>query len=183
MPKADLTRLSIAAALKNLMRNTPLDKISVQDITQASGLNRKTFYYHFRDKQDLVCWIFDHEFAGLTDTNHNNTVIDELLEHLYANKRFYIAALTSNAQNNLCEHLFTITFEGMTAKIQTMLDDRTMPPDFICSIANYFSNAVVGCISQWAREGMKMSPKEYNILFHPITEECLEFIIRKYYQS
>jgi len=77
MAKPELTKQLIAQTLKKLMLNTPLDKISVQEIVDACGLNRKTFYYHFRDKQDLVCWIFDTEFASLTDANHNNSVLDE----------------------------------------------------------------------------------------------------------
>jgi len=47
MAKPELTKQLIAQTLKKLMLNTPLDKISVQEIVDACGLNRKTFYYHF----------------------------------------------------------------------------------------------------------------------------------------
>ena len=35
--------------------NKRLDKISISEIVGAAGLNRQTFYYHFRDKQELIC--------------------------------------------------------------------------------------------------------------------------------
>ncbi len=180
MAKPELTKQLIAEKLKELMLKTHLDKISVQDIVRACGLNRKTFYYHFKDKQELVCWIFDHEFANLRDLDQNNTIIDELIERLYENKDFYVAALTSDAQNNLREHLFEIIYEAIINRIIEILGTRRMALEDMKIIANYFSNAVVGCITQWAREGMKASPFEYSIDFHPITQECLKFIIDKY---
>ena len=49
---------ALAIALKELMREKPLVKISIADIVGRCGMNRQSFYYHFRDKYDLVNWIF-----------------------------------------------------------------------------------------------------------------------------
>ncbi|MGM9640637.1 MAG: TetR/AcrR family transcriptional regulator, partial [Faecousia sp.] len=35
--------------MKDLMNREPFAKISVGDICQACQMNRKSFYYHFRD--------------------------------------------------------------------------------------------------------------------------------------
>lgn len=183
MVKPELTKQLMAQTLKELVKNKPLDKISVQDIVDTCGLNRKTFYYHFKDKQALVCWIFDREFASLTDWDQNNTIIDELMEHLYTNKDFYIAALTSDKQNNLREHLFKIAYDTILKKISEILGTRKMAADDMRMIANYFANAVIGSITQWAREGMKISPNEHNTKFYLITQECLEFIVNKYIEK
>ena len=45
-----ITKKAIAAALKQVCREKPFDKISIADITAVCGLNRQTFYYHFQDK-------------------------------------------------------------------------------------------------------------------------------------
>ena len=37
-------------------------KISISDLCEECGLNRKSFYYHFKDKYDLVNWIFYVDF-------------------------------------------------------------------------------------------------------------------------
>jgi len=180
MSKPELTKQLIAQKLKKIMMTTPLDKISVQDIVTACELNRKTFYYHFQDKQALVCWIFDTEFASLTDLNQDNSTIDELIEHLHVNKDFYIAALSSSAQNNLREHLYKIVHDAIKTKILTILGTRKMAPDTMSPIVDYFSNAVIGSITKWASEGMRNSPGEYSVNFHSITQECLEFIIDRH---
>lgn len=183
MTKPELTKMLMAQTLKKLMKSTHLDKISVQNIVDACGLNRKTFYYHFQDKQALICWIFDSEFAGLTDLNNDNTIIDELVEHLYLNKDFYMAAITSDVQNNLREHFFKIVHDSIMKKILNLLGENKMPSKDMDMIANYFSNAAVGTITQWAREGMRTSPYEYSSKFYPLIEECLDFVVHKYIEE
>ena len=34
----------------------PVNKITINDITEECGINRMTFYYHFKDIYDLVEW-------------------------------------------------------------------------------------------------------------------------------
>ena len=50
MADSNITKNALAASLKNLMREKPFEKISVSDICEACGMNRKSFYYHFKDK-------------------------------------------------------------------------------------------------------------------------------------
>ena len=56
-----ITKKAIAAALKQVCREKPFDKISIADITAVCGLNRQTFYYHFQDKYELLSWIYYNE--------------------------------------------------------------------------------------------------------------------------
>ena len=43
--------------LLELARSTPIEKITVKQIVEGSGLSLQTFYNHFHDKDDLVRWI------------------------------------------------------------------------------------------------------------------------------
>ena len=47
---SNLTKRALAAAMKELMEQMPFSKISVSDIAGQCGMNRKSFYYHFKDK-------------------------------------------------------------------------------------------------------------------------------------
>ena len=46
---ANATRHLIAQALEDLLRQKTLDKITVKEIVEKSGVNRQTFYYNFED--------------------------------------------------------------------------------------------------------------------------------------
>lgn len=58
---ADRTKLWIAEKMKKIMATKPLDKIRVTEICREAEIERPTFYYHFKDKYDLVAWIFFHD--------------------------------------------------------------------------------------------------------------------------
>lgn len=57
------TMLDIADSFIKLTETKPPEKISVSDIIAAADKNRKTFYYHFNDKTQLIVWIFRHDLA------------------------------------------------------------------------------------------------------------------------
>lgn len=52
------TMLLIAETFVELCEETPLKKVSISDIIARTGKNRKTFYYHFENKDCLITWIF-----------------------------------------------------------------------------------------------------------------------------
>ena len=57
------TMLEIAESFVALTESKPPEKISVSDIIAQAGKNRKTFYYHFTDKNHLIAWTFRYDLA------------------------------------------------------------------------------------------------------------------------
>ncbi len=55
---AQRTKLWIAESMKRLLVRKPLEKIFVTDICKEAEIERPTFYYHFKDKYDLMAWMF-----------------------------------------------------------------------------------------------------------------------------
>ena len=51
---SQITKRALEQSLKNLLLQKPLTKITVGDIAEDCGINRMTFYYHFKDIYDLV---------------------------------------------------------------------------------------------------------------------------------
>ena len=51
---SQMTKRALVASLKDLLAEKPLDKITVTDLTEHCGVNRMTFYVHFKDIYDLV---------------------------------------------------------------------------------------------------------------------------------
>ena len=48
------TKEIIARTFTELLDEKPMSKITVKDIVEHCGVNRNTFYYHFRDIPDAV---------------------------------------------------------------------------------------------------------------------------------
>ena len=54
MADSNITKRALATSLKELMAEQPFDKINVAQICERCNMNRKSYYYHFKDKYDLA---------------------------------------------------------------------------------------------------------------------------------
>ena len=180
MPKPELTKKLIADTLKKLASGKHLDKISISEIVDAAGLNRQTFYYHFQDKQKLICWIFDTDIATLTDKKQNNTMLDDIVEYIYSEKDFYIDALTSEVQNNLREHIYEVCHSRCIDELLSILGKRKMDEKALDLFARFFTHAVVGSLVQWAQEGMQTDNIQFLEEYAPIIKEQLVSTVERY---
>lgn len=54
MSKSDDTKERIARTFLECMETTPYGKTNVSQVCERAHISRKTFYYHFEDKERLV---------------------------------------------------------------------------------------------------------------------------------
>ena len=66
---ADRTELWVAEKMLQLMQEKPLTRIRITEICERSGIERSTFYYHFKDKYDLIAWLFHHQAYSADSTD------------------------------------------------------------------------------------------------------------------
>ncbi len=55
------TKNALADSLRKAMEKKTFSKITVSEIITDCGVNRKTFYYHFRDIYDLLRWMLEQD--------------------------------------------------------------------------------------------------------------------------
>lgn len=159
-----ITKKAIAQSIKELMKKEDLRKISVADIVQNCGINRQTFYYHFKDKYDLVNWIYYNEVVSAVTAKkafHEwSDVLLEILNIMKKEKYFYRNALNVTGQNAFKEYFFSLT-KSLLLEIITAIEDgkgiREADRNFI---AEFYTYGLVGIVTQWARDGMKEQPQE-----------------------
>ncbi len=152
MSDSNYTKNALAASMKKLMRQKPFEKISVSDICADCGINRKSFYYHFRDKYDLVNWIFYVGFMGGIDTRgpiDGWDLLTQICRYFYSEKEFYRSALSFEGQNSLRDYIIEVLqpisdvfLEGIFPGYQ---EDRF--------IATFLSDSLLGSITRWLSGG------------------------------
>ncbi len=131
------------------MEHTPIEKISVFDICDACEMNRKSFYYHFRDKYDLVNWICDVEFfraAGFDAVSDPWEYLRKLCGYLYENRSFYSRAFKIKGQNSFCEH-----FREMLTPIVSALISHDGAADVSMFRLDFYLDAFCGAFERWMR--------------------------------
>lgn len=152
MPDANITKKALAASMKKLMEEKPFDKISVIDICEGCGMNRKSFYYHFSDKYDLVNWIFNTEFleAVKGDIDLNNyddrwRLVEDSCYFFYENRDFYRLALQIKGQNSFPDHFRKFVQPVVRNRLALIIEGKDPDAFFL----DFFTDAVVDAVIHW----------------------------------
>lgn len=173
------TKSTLAASFKRLMAKRPFHKISVGDICSECGMNRKSFYYHFKDKYDLTNWIFIHEFVlPLNDTQEELTAWDllqKLFDYFYENSDFYRNALSVTGQN--CFHEYFREF--FCPQAEHYLEDALPKSPYKELTIRYFSDAVIIATFSWLNFYSEIPPASFFKLVKDSIVGFSEHVVRK----
>ena len=136
--KGTRTKYRLAEAMKECMKTTPVDNITVTQLTELCGVTRQTFYRNFIDKYDLINWYFDillhksFEHMG-SGKNIYESLVKKFI-YIREERVFFSAGFKSADQNNLKDH------------------------DFRLILAFYCQSSVYMTV-KWVTEGTKMPPE------------------------
>lgn len=163
MPNANITKKAIANAMKQLMQESPFDRITTADIINQCGISRKTFYYHFQDKYDVVNWIFSVEIVdGILESTSFANWMDgsyKLCRYIKENKTFYINAANASGQNCFIKFLHTLTELQLNKLCKNALEQQILTKDDYNFLVEFYYHAFIGVFTMWIKNNMKESPE------------------------
>lgn len=157
------TKNLFAGELKKMLRTMPLDKVRVSDLCARCGADRRTFYYHFEDKYDLVAWIYmrDYEEAlaaegGAYTLQH----VVNLIERLDRHRDFYKAVYADTSQNSVRKYMYQYYYTLGTEAIKAHLgiDELTDEMDYAVRMQFY---AAFGLTVEWLFGRVDYSIEEF----------------------
>lgn len=163
MANATMTRRAIAAGLKELMETRSFESLSVGDIARQCGVSRNTFYYHFRDKYDLISWVFHTEITPIVDdpTERGDWAqgLLALCSYMQANKKFYLNVLQFHGQNSFSDCLMQFYEQRIVRVICGQSASEASASARL--IARFYAHALVGVLLDWASAGMQQDPRPF----------------------
>ncbi|MGH4117757.1 dihydroxyacetone kinase transcriptional activator DhaS [Clostridium sp.] len=184
MSESTITEKALALSLKEIMQTVPLSKVSIRNITSNCSLNRQTFYYHFKDKFDLVNWIYHTEVTEcIANYKHYDNWTDGMyrsLCYLMENKSFYINALNTPGQNAFDGYFFEFSCELIMGVVNDVSLGMNIPDLYKNFIADFYTHAFVGVIVQWIKTGMKDSPQIMAEKIENVVEGSMVGVLAKY---
>lgn len=102
---SEQTKQQLTDALKTLMAQKPMDKITISELTGLCGIRRQSFYYHFEDIYDLLRWMIEKEAISLLRQQEGALLWKEgllqLFRYLEENKTVYLCALKSVGRDHI----------------------------------------------------------------------------------
>lgn len=160
MSGSTITKLALSTALKQLMVKDDFSKISIGEICEACSMNRKSFYYHFRDKYELVNWIFQTGFiesVSLRDYENGWEFLTDVIGYMYSERIFYKHALSIDGQNAFKDYFA----ETLTPFIDVFFGDAFKNTNNPAYYIKLISKTIVSLIIIWLGERNPIPPEEF----------------------
>ncbi len=159
---SDITKRAMSAALKNLLKEKKLNKITVQDIADECGINRQTFYYHFQDIYDLVEWTCIEDTEKVLKENRTYDTWQEgflsVFDLAKKDKTFIDNIYRSVSLEMFEQYLYRLVYPLLKNVVDEKANGQTVREENKKYIADFYKYAFVGVLLEWIRNDMAESP-------------------------
>lgn len=146
------TKKMLSAALKNAMKSKPLSKISISEIVQACGVNRKTFYYHFQDIYALLKWTLEQETVEVVKNFdllvNTEDAVAFVIDYVEANQHILNCAYDSMGRTEMRRFFHTDFIDIVSAAIDSAEAEAGLRVDarFKLFLADFYTEALAGML-------------------------------------
>lgn len=161
---SDLTKKLLADSLKVCMRQKPLNKISIREIVEDCGVNRQTFYYHFKDIYDLVEWMFNQEAIRLLKENMSFLTWEDsclyLLRYIEKNWDICVCTLNSLGRTHLERFFYDDLHDIVRSVIEEGSADLSVEERYKEFLAHFYTVSFAAILVSWLKGEVKYSSDE-----------------------
>ena len=161
---SQVTKRALEQSLKNLLLKKPLTKITVGDITEDCGINRMTFYYHFKDIYDLVEWsCLEDAKRALKEKKTYDTWQQGFLQIFKAvqeNKPFILNVYRCVHREQVEKYLQPLVDQLLLNVINDEAAGITVRDEDKQFIAQVYSYMFIGLMLDWIKDDMREDPQQ-----------------------
>lgn len=161
---SQVTKRALEQSLKNLLLKKPLTKITISDITEDCGINRMTFYYHFKDIYDLVEWACLEDAKRALDENKTYDTwqqgLLQIFEAVQENKPFILNVYRCVHREQVEKYLQPLVDQLMLDVIQEESASMMIREEDKQFIAKIYAYIFIGVMLDWIKDDMREAPQE-----------------------
>lgn len=113
--KTEEKKAELAAVFIEMLNETPLESLHVQDLIQKAGISRSAFYRMFLDKYELTTWIYQRQADSIVQNapslDNAGEWTKQLHDYIRAHKTFFRNVASYRGQNSF-ENFLAEYFAG-----------------------------------------------------------------------
>ncbi|MBQ1549066.1 MAG: TetR family transcriptional regulator [Clostridia bacterium] len=161
MANSQIMKEAIGAKTKELLGQQTIEKITVSHICEKTGIDRKTFYRYFKDKYEVVEWIYHHDYyekIGATDDWNMWDYFTETAKRVYAERDWFLNAFLFQGQNSFRDYFVDLYMPIAMNEYRHCFASEEMARFFISNTLNFAFDA----FEKWFRSSPLPSFEEFN---------------------
>ena len=181
LKKQSRSKRAFITAFLELLKEMPIEKITVVNIAERAQYSRGAFYSQFGSLEEFLKAVIDDEIENYISVSmdllrekpgvtYPMNSIEKLFEYVYSKQELYRFMFSNYRQFNTVEYFFSRTILPL-GQFQIQFSDDY--PDIDQELYNYVSSYVQkACIKFWIEQGFKWSPKL-------MAEQCSLFYFKR----
>lgn len=159
---AQHTKKAIMASFLRLINEKPLSQITVKDIVEDCGVNRKTFYYYFQDIFALVDEVFLAEIQRAASAFTHDMAPEErirsILLFLLSNKKAALHLYNSASHHQIERYLSQVGATAFQEYLRYKASELSCTQEDIALLSRFYASATTGMMLDWISRGMEGDP-------------------------
>ena len=145
----------LADALIKLLKEKPIEKITIPEISKLSGVGRTTYFRNFTSKNEMLTfklvqlwkrWAKDQELKERKDFSLNNAL--SFFQFNYNIKNLLELIYEKNLQN--------VVYDAFYIVMMPQLGTNALE----CYKSHFYSYGLFGLLDEWIKRGFYESPEE-----------------------
>ncbi len=182
--KRKTTKEILAESFIEIAENRPVDRITIQEITDNCGFSPATFYRHFKNKYDLIAWDYVNKSneimdrVGIDDYVWKDTLTDGI-RYFQENKE-YMQNLVSNTSGHdaFVRHLSAANIDHLTKCILKLTGEKEIDPN-IEVLVQIYCYGTIQTLCGWLFDDLKIDGDHLAELFEKALPDALRDILCK----
>lgn len=187
------TRAKIKRALIETINEKGFGNLTVSDITEKAGINRGTFYIHYKGKQDLLEQLEEAIYSDIVQLFHDNGTISsatsyedlnrqffqKFLAYIYGDRDFILAMVLGNGDPMFYHKIKQILTRELLKRMEYLgikMSDE-IPHEYI---EEYAIGSMLNLSIYWLEKDNPEPPNEFaKIMMRARTKAPLAFAVKE----
>ena len=153
-------KAAICRSASELLTKKRTKKLTVKDIVEECGITRQTFYYHFQDIPDLICYMMEQGSKELLENCLAQPPLEDKIRYLLSvalNAHPLIQRTISTSYQSELEPLLLEQFYSFFDQLTNESASSSLVSDSLTAsqrklLLRYHSLAFLGLVRTWSKD-------------------------------
>ncbi len=181
------TRMRIRNTFLEMLNETPLHKITINQLSEKCEMNRNTFYYHYSDIYELLSEIFRIELQRVRDDYKDSLSWEESFliaaEFALENKRIVFHIYHSLRREEVENYIFKVAENVMIRHIDKVSENIPATDEDKKLIAYFYQCALTEMLLRWISCGMDDDPRKVILRIGKLFDGNIEMSLKRSHAS
>lgn len=161
MPLDSRTKFLFARKLREMLKEMSFSRVTVSELCRRARVSNQAFYYHFRDKYELVAWMFIYEFTPTLymPGGYSAEICAQQYELYYKDRDFWANLFLEASSANISNYLRDFTISHLSNSMKYYLGTDTLPAETKLWV-RYQVYGIVGLLVDWITGVVQLTPQE-----------------------